>query len=364
MISNVMVKMYPNIKKTFVILMLFVLALSAFSYDTSEDFFKDASFDKTIHFNALLFKDEEIQEENLEYLEEIVEKIKMYLSENKNIGITIVGQTSSFLDKIYTIGNNEIKNTNLDKSKIYSNKIKEYFIKNGVDPSVIFTEVRLTNKDNLSNSVSITMYVKGNLDKDNDGVENRLDKCPNTKKGYKVGPDGCKLKTIVMLLKGKKENSSIIVNTKGGSVIIDKVNQFVSIGSSSLPPTKPMDIGKDSSFISIPSVDEEELRYVFYFKDNDIVEESSQRIEEMLKELNNRKNAYIKIIGHTDTVGTFKQNSIIAKVRAENIAKVIIDSNIKYMKMDIESYSETNLAVPTKDNVYEPLNRRVEVFIN
>jgi len=358
--------MNKKIKNNFIIIVLFTSILSALAYGSSEDFFKNSVIDETIRFDSLLFKDEKIQEDNLEYLDEIVETIKTYVSENKNIGITIVGHTSLFLDKIYTIDNNKIGNVNIEKNKIYSNEIKEYFVKNGIDPNKIFIELRATNEENLSNSATVTMYVKRNLDNDNDGIENSLDKCPNTKKGYSVGSDGCKLKTMVVLLKGKKKNSSIIVNTKGGSIVVNKVNQFVVIESPSLPPTDPIDMtGSLSMYIGSEfSSIEEELTYTFYFDGDDLVEKSAEKVKKMLEELSKRENSYIKIIGHTDTVGTFEKNSIIAKSRAEKISKVIMNSNIPYMKIDTESYSESNLAIPTKDDVYEPLNRRVEVFIN
>ena len=43
---------------------------------------------------------------------------------------------------------------------------------------------------------------------------------------------------------------------------------------------------------------------------------------------------------------------------------MIVDAEVSYLKIEKESYSESNLAVMTEDNVFEPRNRRVEVFIN
>lgn len=358
--------------------MLFFLFLTVdiFAYNAdATQYFKNATFSEIIRFDPLLFKDDKIQEENKDSLDEIVQEIKTYIDNDKNVAITIVGHTSSYLDKIYKL-DNQNANLNEEKNRLYSQKVQEYFLQNGIDSKKIFINYNadkkysngISKRENLSNMAIVTMYVKENLDIDNDGVPNVTDQCPDTKAGNKVGVNGCSIKTMVVLLEGKKEHSAVIVNTKAGNVKIDTPNQIVSIQSKDLKPSLPIDIGIDELNALLGNIlvgmNKEELQYVLYFNGNNLTADSTKEFDLMIEEMAKRGKVYIKIIGHTDTVGNSRGNYTVSKSRAKIISNMIKKSDTQYYKIDLEPYGESNLAIPTKDEVFEPLNRRVEIFIN
>jgi outer membrane protein OmpA-like peptidoglycan-associated protein len=207
------------------------------------------------------------------------------------------------------------------------------------------------------------------LDSDKDGVIDENDKCPYTPKGEVVNSVGCKNEITIVLLNNKKEKNAIVVSTKNASVTVDKPNQFVKIYSAKQAPSKPKEISKDEISKMFPYVSEKNesksLSYVLYFKDIDKLHSSSQdRIQEIVDEINTIENAVITVNGYTDTVGSKELNDKIAKKRVEYIVKLLKEHNVKYLKMELNSFGETNLMIPTDDNVNEPLNRRVEIFVH
>ncbi len=210
-------------------------------------------------------------------------------------------------------------------------------------------------------------FAPKSTDTDKDHILDQFDKCPNTPLGYKVGKDGCALKAMIVLVQGNKQNTSIIVSTQAGSVTIDEVDQYVTIASKNKPPSKPQKIqAKElNSFFGMLSskAQEKKLRYTLYFNDLDLNSESSLVLQNLLNELQKMKNPSIKIIGHTDTMGSLQKNYTLGLQRAQSIAQIIKDTGIHYLNLEVDSYSEVNLAIQTEDEVKEQLNRRVEVFI-
>ena len=79
--------------------------------------------------------------------------------------------------------------------------------------------------------------------------------------------------------------------------------------------------------------------------------------------MKSRKNLYIILIGHSDTVGLSELNYVMAQKRAEYVASIIRKSGLSYEHLQVESYGESDLAVLTPDKVSERLNRRVEILV-
>ena len=69
----------------------------------------------------------------------------------------------------------------------------------------------------------------------------------------------------------------------------------------------------------------------------------------------------IYVAGHTDTVGKSAYNDKLSATRANVVAAALSKMGVK-SKLDQKSYGEAKLAVPTKDNIKEGKNRRVEIY--
>ena len=332
-----------------------------------------SSYSEVIKFDPLLFEGELIYEENQEYFDEVIEEIKTHIDKNKEVDITISGYRSSYMDKVYEIFTEDIRvESNAHNNKAYLEKIRDYFSEKGIDSKNIFLEYKLNkvnDKNDLSNMVLVVMKVKKNHDTDNDGVENNLDRCPNTKLGTRIDEYGCKYKTLIMLLANKGKKNAIEVNTDNSSGVINEANSFVKLSSSdsdiNIHPSMPeSEIEAIFGTVLAVNYDKDSMDYNIYFDDSlEVTQESAKEIENVIIFLQEHEGAMIKIIGHTDTKGKKQLNIRLAQNRANYIVDIIKDSNVSYGHIDTESYGEFDLAVKTEDEIDEPLNRRVEILI-
>jgi outer membrane protein OmpA-like peptidoglycan-associated protein len=69
----------------------------------------------------------------------------------------------------------------------------------------------------------------------------------------------------------------------------------------------------------------------------------------------------IKIVGHTDTVGTAAANQILSECRANAAKMNLVTKGIAPGMISATGRGETQLLVQTPDNVKEPQNRRATV---
>ncbi len=70
----------------------------------------------------------------------------------------------------------------------------------------------------------------------------------------------------------------------------------------------------------------------------------------------------VRVIGHTDTVGTEESNMTLGTARAEAVNNVLVAQGVLADAITVESRGEgPPLAVPTRDNAPNARNRRVEV---
>jgi len=79
--------------------------------------------------------------------------------------------------------------------------------------------------------------------------------------------------------------------------------------------------------------------------------------------LNEFNQSYVQVSGFTDTSGSFEYNMELSQRRANNVANFLISQQVYPQRLIVQGFGETNLAVPTRDGVQEPRNRRVEIRI-
>lgn len=72
----------------------------------------------------------------------------------------------------------------------------------------------------------------------------------------------------------------------------------------------------------------------------------------------------IVVNGHADTSGSDRHNMILSNDRADSVKQKLIELGMAAGQIATYGYGETDLAVPTPDNTFEPKNRRVEIVVN
>lgn len=67
----------------------------------------------------------------------------------------------------------------------------------------------------------------------------------------------------------------------------------------------------------------------------------------------------IQLIGHADSVGATELNLSISRARAETVRNALVANGVPTERITLEGRGESELAVPTGDNVRNQANRRV-----
>lgn len=311
---------------------------------------------KEIEFKPLYFQYQHLQKEFYSDFKRITHQIK----QNSSLEVKVVGYTS------FEIAADKI-------AQSYADEIKNLLIKNGVSASRISAHAAPYNK-NFQNSperedyVLITLHTPNFHDSDNDGVLSNIDKCPKTPANTEVDENGCKVETIIVLRESNKK-SSILVSNSIASVVIDKADHYVTLSEKSPPsPVKKMDKAKMTTLfhdiIELEKTLEKPLSFTLYFNGLSLTTESLVSFKKLLGQLSSFKKPYIKIIGHTDTLGDEKRNRVLGLKRATMIKDMIQAVSTNFSTIDVDSYSEFDLSVQTPNNTEEAKNRRVEIFLH
>ena len=106
-------------------------------------------------------------------------------------------------------------------------------------------------------------------------------------------------------------------------------------------------------------------RFTLYFRfdSDELTEESRRLVPEILQAVKNRPFPDVVATGHTDTTGPTVTNFALGLRRANVVRNLLVGAGLDPALVEASSLGETDLLVPTRDEVAEPRNRRVEVTI-
>ncbi|MDD2790119.1 MAG: OmpA family protein [Sulfurimonas sp.] len=350
---------------------LFFIPLLVISAEVDKkDFFMQGDFSEIIRFDRLSYKNGSIEEDASQALQSIVSKIKMHQSAKEEIFVSIIGHAAP--------QKNDDRNSALEQSKNFAEDVEDTMHAQGVDANLTFLSYQAddaplfsdetSSSRALSNRVMVTLYVSQNKDIDGDGVSNAQDRCPKTPLGTKVGSDGCTIHTIVMLTDHYKEHNAIVVATKRNETIVAAPKDYVLLESAQTPVEVLSNMPEAEikalfgEVISNPN--QKATRFTLYFDALKLSKESEDLVlPKVIEAIQKSKNAFVSVIGHTDTIGSDSFNEKRGEERAAVIARKIKESGAKYLYLSAESYGEYNLAIKTQDEEKQVLNRRVEILI-
>lgn len=102
---------------------------------------------------------------------------------------------------------------------------------------------------------------------------------------------------------------------------------------------------------------------LFALNATDLSPQAVRTVDAVAEVLRHYDKTLIDVDGYTDTTGSAAYNMKLSQRRAEAVADVLVDDGINPARISPRGYGETNLRIPTGDNVSEPRNRRVEIHI-
>ena len=191
-------------------------------------------------------------------------------------------------------------------------------------------------------------------DSDGDGVPDYLDKCPNTPRGQKVGPDGCPLDSDG---DGIPDDQDECPNTPAGAKVLP--NGCALKGDCRKPRAgEQVDehgCALDHNFI---------LKGVKFEFDSDRL---TQAAKEILNEVGETLKAYpevnVEVQGHTDYIGTDAYNLSLSEKRAIAVKTYLIGRGVDAKRMTPVGYGKTRPIDTNETEAGRENNRRVELKV-
>ena len=180
----------------------------------------------------------------------------------------------------------------------------------------------------------------------------------------------CSSTTVVLVPDAGGKVGQVTLTTEAGSTVISKAYDSAEATNSKKAPTKPDQLGKSNTqdmFSENLAIEPKApKRYALYFATGSAElspNTTETDINQITTEIQSRKFCDVSVIGHTDRVWDNENNMILSLKRANTVRETLGKNGLNILCMDIRYYGENDPAVPTQDEVAEPLNRRVVVEI-
>jgi outer membrane protein OmpA-like peptidoglycan-associated protein len=174
---------------------------------------------------------------------------------------------------------------------------------------------------------------------------------------------------VLLLPQEDGSSSAVIVTGKAGQQILSHPFQRAAArdretGAPQLDSADPQQVAKNYKplFDTKPPKPQ---RYTLYFETGNVklVPESQALLPIVITEALRRSGAELVIIGHTDTRGSQELNDELSLKRARLVVDMLAERQFPASRIEAVGRGERELAVPTKDEVAESRNRRVEILI-
>ena len=162
---------------------------------------------------------------------------------------------------------------------------------------------------------------------------------------------------------------SIAVKNEAGEQVMTLARQGVEVKDASTAPAEPVILDQatiDRLFGDVLSArPQPPQRFLLYFQEGtgDLTADSQKRFQEMKDLVQQHPSLLIRIIGHTDTVGSPPENTRLGLQRAMAVKRRLLFHAVDPNRIETQSHGEQNLLVPTDNEVAEPQNRGAEVYL-
>ncbi len=232
----------------------------------------------------------------------------------------------------------------------------------------------LTEQDQASKEICKT-------DTDGDGVYDDKDKCPDTPKGVQVDAQGCELDSDGDGVKDSKDQcpdtpKGVMVNEHGCTIENDQDQDGVLDAQDQCPDTLKGQIVNAQGCSRCQLVDssftwDKECKNVlhlnidnafFDFNKATLKSDFSAKVDSIIPYIKeNTAIKRIRLVGHTDNVGSAKYNNKLSLQRAKAVKRYLVNKGLNPQIITVEGKGFSEPLASNRTETGRAKNRRVEV---
>ena len=194
----------------------------------------------------------------------------------------------------------------------------------------------IQDKDDECPEVAGLKEFNGCPDTDGDGVADKDDKCPDEK--------------------GPKENNGCPWPDRDGDGVLDKddecPDQKGTVANNGCPEVTQEDQKKLNEFAKA---------ILFDLGKATIKPQSAETLDNIVKVLNDFKNAKFSVEGYTDSTGNTAKNIKLSEERAYSVKAYLVEKGINPARLSAKGFGPENPIADNKTKKGRELNRRVEI---
>jgi outer membrane protein OmpA-like peptidoglycan-associated protein len=173
--------------------------------------------------------------------------------------------------------------------------------------------------------------------------------------------------TVVLLPSSQDEHAAVTVTQEAGTLVLDEPYAAANVTTLFGPQPYRASAGEvDARFgQALRAQPARPASFVLYFVEGneELTDESKRLVDSVLAEIARRPAPDVLVVGHTDSVGTDAFNDALGMRRAEAVRAALVQRGVAAGDVEAISRGKRELAVPTRDGVAEPRNRRVTIVI-
>lgn len=174
---------------------------------------------------------------------------------------------------------------------------------------------------------------------------------------------------LVLLADPQGEVGSVSLETVTGGQTLTEVGAATGFSAISAPPRPPEILpGSEVDLVFGQVLDNQPspvAEFLLYFETgtDTLTAASREEIPAILDAIQARDSHDISVVGYTDRVGNAFLNARLSEERAARVSERLADQGVEPEWLETRGMGEALPRVETDDEVAEPLNRRVEVYV-
>ncbi len=182
-----------------------------------------------------------------------------------------------------------------------------------------------------------------------------------------LAPKTTQSKASIILGDKSGANNAIVVSSKESELLVDEPYMMVKLKSDG-GISKPVKISskdlKEQFLDALEAEPKKPYTINLYFENSTkLTPLSLKNIQNIMSVIRDKEPYSIAIGGYTDSKGSEEKNMLISKNRAEFIKNILLENGVKSSSIKVFAYGEKGQLLPTKDDIREVKNRRVEVMV-